>query len=111
MRSPLEGTRKWSGVNRNVAAPNLPDDLFQIDHGSDHSKPGSWKRRRGMRHTSLDQFASPVLTILGLDLPGPENAYVVVEGTNAQGFLDVTEYDPGAVGFGDAPLGDGGFGE
>lgn len=111
MKSPIEGARQWSGVNRHAAKINLPSKLFQIDHGSDRYRPGSWRRRRGMRHTSLPKYGSAVTTIIGLDLPGVDLALLVAEGANAQGNLNVVEQTvPAAGGFGVDGFGTGGFG-
>lgn len=107
-----ETVDSFRGVAQDVPPPKLPDGLFQVDEGSDRFRRGSWRRRRGMRHSSLSKFSSAVTSILGFDLAGPDYGFLVVEGNNVHGFTnvtqqaDVTDQD----GYGVGGYGDGGYG-
>lgn len=107
------GSRSFKGTVLDVARPNLRANEFQEDKGSDRFKKGSWRRRRGMLHSDISAFGSAVTAIIGLDLPGSDFAWVVVEGTNINGNANVgiqtrDTSDPG--GFGEGGFGEGGFG-
>lgn len=108
-----EEIEDFRGMNTNIPAQRLPDQMAQVDEGSDRYRRGSWRRRRGMRHSSLPKFDGPILGILGFDLKGPDYAVLLVEGTNVQGNLNVTQQDDSGggagAGFGGDGFGEGGF--
>lgn len=108
-----QGPRSFKGVMLDVSRTNLSSNEFQEDQGSDRFKRGSWRRRRGMLHSDLAAFASPVTAIIGLDLPGVDYAWVLVEGQNIQGNANPavqTRSSDDPAGFGQGGFGAGGFG-
>ena len=107
-----EGPRQFKGLVLDVPRTNLSSDEFQVDQGSDRYKRGAWSRRRGMLHSDLTAFASPVTAIIGIDLPGVDFGLLLVQGQNIEGNLNVAAQtrSSSSSGFGVSGFGVGGFG-
>ena len=84
-------TAEFLGVSKDFAATKLPPGLFQEDQGGDRYKIGSWRRRRGMRHTDQAKLSAAVVTLIGFEMPGNDFALVAVEGANVHGFTNVAQ--------------------
>jgi len=82
---------QFDGIALDIHRSSLPDGKFQTDTGGDPFKRGSWKRRRGMRHTDIAKASGGVATLIGFQMPGNEFALLVVDGANANGFVGVAE--------------------
>lgn len=93
MADDLEEINQFDGVAQDAAPSALPPNLFQEDQGGDRYFRGQWRRRKGMLHTTMSKFSSPVTSLIGFEMPGEDFAIVVVEGTNVHGNLNVTEQD------------------
>lgn len=100
-------TNEFGGVAKDVFPVSMPPGLYQEDQGGDRYFRGSWRRRLGMLHTDLSQFASPVTSILGFEMAGEDFAVMIVEGTNVHGDLNVTDQDYTVLeGFGETNFGE-----
>ncbi len=93
MTKEFEAIEEFGGVAQDMAAQALPPNLFQEDQGGDRFFRGQWRRRKGMLHSSLAKFDSPVTSLIGFEMAGEDFAIVVVEGSNVHGNLNVTEQD------------------
>lgn len=102
---------QFKGRSGNFPKNKLPSGVFQADHNGERFKLGGWRRRRGLRHLLVEQFESPVQTIIGFQTSDGRLAILIQEGTNVHGFLDVGTQDETGGGFGNSPFGGGGFGE
>ena len=103
--------REFNGVALDIHRSSLPDGLFQEDVGSD-PEPGRWKRRRGQRHTDVEQKGNPITTILGFEMNSETFGLLMVDGTDACGFVNVQEqsWQEGG-GYGDTEYGEEEYGE
>lgn len=102
---------EFEGLAHDVHPVRMPPNKFQVDVGGDRFEQGTWKRRRGQRHTDVPQVSSAIKTIIGFELPGGDFGVLLVEGSNAHGFTNVAEQgDDVSEGFGRQPFGCGGFG-
>ncbi len=104
---------QFNGVKLDAARAKLPAGFFQADEGGDRHDQGMWKRRRGMRRTSIAKQTSAVTSIIGFELAGTGFGVVLAEGTNLHGFTGVTQLvdsTPNSGGFGVGGFGVGGFG-
>ena len=77
------------GVAYDVEKAKIPPGYFQLDEGGDRFKRGTWKRRRGMRHTDIAKVSSAVEAIIGFEMPGTDFALMFVEGANVRGETNV----------------------
>jgi len=112
MKKSKASVEEFNGVAGNIHRARLGNGLFQVDSGGERFEQGTWKVRRGMRHTSLAKVDSAVVTLIGFQVPGGDFSLLSVEGTNAHGDLNVTQQtDPTDEGFGAGGFGEGGFGE
>lgn len=100
---------EFGGTNEQIAAPKLPDSLYQIDEGGDRYRTGSWRRRRGMLRSGIATFSSAVRFMIGFNLQGGGTALLIVEGANAHGEAGIAAQELEEVS-GDG-FGEGGFGE
>ena len=91
MKSPTEAVNDFGGVVKNIAPAKMPPQLFQEDVGGDRTRQGSWKRRRGIAHTTIEKTDLPVTCIAGFSIPGISKGYMVCEGTNVFGYVDVEQ--------------------
>ncbi len=82
---------EFQGVSKNAPAPRLPPGVFQEDVGGDRYSLGTWRRRKGMRHTNQTGLVSPIASMIGFEMPGGDFALVVVNGTTIYGFVNVTQ--------------------
>jgi hypothetical protein len=82
---------EFNGIALDIHKSSLPDGKFQVDQGGDPFRKGSWKRRRGMRHTDIAKASSGVDTLLGFAMPGGQFALMVVNGANCNGFVGTAE--------------------
>lgn len=107
-----KSVRDFRGTAKDVHRARLDQGYFQDDEGGDRFERGTWKVRRGMRHTSVPRLDSAITSIIGFELPGGDFGLVVVEGVNGHAFVNVTEQPDttGAGGFGVGGFGVGGFG-
>jgi hypothetical protein len=87
----LEAENDFLGVNKNIPPQRLPDGMFQEDVGGDRFQMGSWRRRRGMRHTDKIGLSSPIASMIGFEMPGGDFALVVVNGSTVYGFVNVSQ--------------------
>lgn len=113
-RSETEDVEQFRGVRKDASRTSLPAGFFQEDEGSDRYKRGTWRRRRGMRHSSLAKQTNAVTALIGMDLPGSDFSLLLVEGTNAQGFSNVAIQTDSVVtassGYGVGLYGSAGYG-
>lgn len=84
-------TAEFSGVRKDFAPSKLPPGAFQEDQGGDRYQSGSWRRRRGMRHTDQAKLTAAVVTLIGFEMPGGDFALVAAEGVNVHGFTNVAQ--------------------
>ena len=91
MRSATESITDFGGIAKDVAPAKMPPQLFQEDVGGDRTRRGSWKRRRGMAHTTIDKTAAAITCLSGFSIPGISKGYLVCEGTNIHGYVDVEQ--------------------
>lgn len=84
-------TAEFSGIRKDFAPSKLPPGAFQEDQGGDRYQSGSWRRRRGMRHTDHRQRSSAIFSMLGFEMPGGDFALVVVDGGTVNGFVNVAQ--------------------
>jgi hypothetical protein len=82
---------EFKGLALDVHRTSMPADLFQVDEGGDRFNRGTWKRRRGMRHTTFPRAPDPIRTLLGFEMPGLDFGLLVNESTRIHGVLNVTE--------------------
>lgn len=83
--------QEFRGVALDVHRTSLPGGWFQQDVGGDRYKNGSWRRRRGMRHTNVDKKAAALTTLIGFEVAGSGFATLMVAGVQAHGHPDVAE--------------------
>lgn len=101
----------FKGTKLDASRVKLPPGYFQIDSGGDRFEQGTWKRRRGMRRTDIEQQSSPVTSIIGFELAGEGFGLMLAEGANLQGFTNVAQLVDlgvdgyGAEGYGSDPYG------
>jgi len=81
----------FDGVALQVPRAALAPTLFQADVGGDHLKRGSWKRRRGMRHTDVGKKTAAIVSVHGFEFAGLGFGVLLVAGTEAHGHVDVEE--------------------
>lgn len=86
-------TNEFGGIAKDVFPVSMPSAFYQEDQGGDRFFRGSWRRRLGMLHTDLAQYASPVTSLIGFEMAGEDFALMVVEGENVHGELNVTNQD------------------
>ena len=91
MKSRIERIDDFKGITKDIAPAKLPNQLFQEDKGGDRTHRGSWKRRRGLAHTTIGKVNAVVTCISGFSIPGISKGYMVCEGTNIHGFVDVEQ--------------------
>ena len=91
MKSRVEIIDDFKGITKDIAPAKLPNPLFQEDKGGDRTHRGSWKRRRGLAHTTIPKVAAAVTCLSGFSIPGISKGYMVCEGTNIHGFVDVEQ--------------------
>lgn len=91
MRSDIESVNDFRGIAKNVAPAKMPPQLFQEDVGGDRTRQGSWKRRRGIAHTTINKKAAAITCLSGFSIPGISKGYLVCEGTNIHGYVDVEQ--------------------
>ena len=82
---------EFKGLALDVHRTSMPANLFQVDEGGDRFNRGTWKRRRGMRHTDFQKVPSPIVGLLGFEMSGLDFGLLVVESTRIHGVLNVTE--------------------
>lgn len=83
--------REFKGLALDVHRTSMPPELFQIDEGGDRFNRGTWRRRRGQRHTTFPKTPAPIQTLLGFEMPGLDFGLLVAESTRLHGVLNVTE--------------------
>lgn len=91
MRSEIESVTDFGGIAKNIAPAKMPPQLFQEDVGGDRTRRGSWKRRRGIAHTTISKKAGVITCLSGFSIPGISKGYLVCEGTNIHGYVDVEQ--------------------
>jgi len=91
MKSRIERIDDFGGITKDIAPAKLPNQLFQEDVGGDRTRRGSWKRRRGFAHTTIPKTGSAVTCLAGFSIPGISKGYMVCEGTNVHGYVDVEQ--------------------
>lgn len=79
------------GASKNIPPQRLPQGLFQEDSGGDRFHIGSWRRRRGFRHTDTIGLSTPIASMIGFEMPGGDFALVVVNGSTVYGFVNVAQ--------------------
>lgn len=79
------------GVNKNVPPQRMAEGMFQEDVGGDRYRLGSWRRRRGFRHTDRIGLSDPIDSMIGFEMPGGDFAMVVVNGSTIYGFVNVSQ--------------------
>ena len=82
---------EFSGIARNVHRTKLPPKLFQTDAGGDRYELGSWRVRRGRRHTDVAAKASAITLLHGFELPDGSFGLLIVFGTTADGETNVAQ--------------------
>jgi hypothetical protein len=83
----------FQGVRKDVHRAKLPDGFFQEDKGGSHFDQGSWKVRRGQRHTSIAVAGGPVEAIAGFSINGGSFALIFAENTGgATGLVGELNY-------------------
>jgi len=70
---------KFDGIATDIHRAKLPDGLFQVDQNGDRHDRGTWKVRKGYKHSDLPKASSAVLTLQGVELPGGDFGLVAVE--------------------------------
>ena len=91
MRPGSSAITDFQGVAKDIHPARLPGELFQEDVGGTRFKRGTWRRRKGMRHTSVAKQGNRVDSILGFELPGEGFALIVSGEGQVDGFTNVTE--------------------
>ena len=81
---------EFKGRAGDVTPAAMPEGLFQIDQNGNRFLRGAWRRRRGMRHSSLAAQSDTLLTLAGMETPSGTFALALVEGVNVRGFSGVT---------------------
>ena len=111
MKSPDEAITDFQGIAKDIAPAKLPPQLFQEDLGGDRTRRGSWKRRRGLKHTNSPKQVLPVTCITGFHMPfshgyiiATTGAVSVTNGTTNLGIQDDTTALVGRFIFDNAPL-------
>lgn len=80
----------FRGVKKDAPRAKLPKGYFQEDVNGDRTtRPGSWKRRRGMRRLDITKQDGPVTSLLGFELAGEGFGLVVGAGGSLSGFTGV----------------------
>ena len=92
MRSPDEGINDFQGIAKDIAPAKLPASFFQEDQGGDRTKRGSWKRRRGFKHTNTQKLSGAVTCITGFHMPF-SHGYIFCQGNVIQGVMDIGVQD------------------
>lgn len=100
----------FKGIALDTHRARLGEGLFQADENGDRSIRGSWRRRRGRRHTTAPKQAAAVRTLIGFELPGTEFGLVLVAGATAVGVSNVTTRTVYVDGYGVDDYGDLGYG-
>jgi len=83
--------REFNGLALDVHRTSMPPTLFQVDEGGDRFGRGTWKRRKGMRHTDFPKKPDPIVALLGFEMPGLDFGLLVVEATRVHGVLNIAE--------------------
>ncbi len=84
----------FQGFATDIQRAKLPPAKFQLDQGGDHFQRGSWRVRRGRRHTDATQAGDQIDTVVSFAIPGGSFATLVLEGGStpaAFGFVDTDE--------------------
>lgn len=87
----MDAVDQFQGVSLSTPRGVLGQGLFQADVGGDRFKRGSWRRRRGSRHTDVAKKDNAITAILGFEFAGAGFAVVLVEGVKAHGHTDAAE--------------------
>lgn len=96
---------EFRGIDSSMQPGRLPPEHAALDEGSDHSRQGSWKLRRGMSRTAAATAAAGLRALGGFETINGSFSFWLVDANGT-----FTGYPTVAFG-GDEGVGEGGVGE
>lgn len=92
--SEREQESSFKGEALDRAPTKLPPGVFRLDKGGDRTRPGSWRRRRGIVRTNLAKVDDAIRTLIGFEMPGGDYALVRGEGNSLWGDVNAGDMAP-----------------